>query len=329
MPIALAAGFSTSIVEIVIFFIILVLSVALWVGTSLRRHKLEAQKREEWAQERFDRLVASRGLGATHRELLERMAGTMRNPRDKYQLLEDQRVFNQAARTVLHEHPEDIPEHELVSQPQIASLRMHLGFTGSPTGKTPRATAELPEGAEILLAQKRTKPVPATVLGHQASSFRVKVKTENHRLSAGHPVQIIYRNEAGIFRFDSTVFSHQGEMVELNHSERGHRVQRRDHYRRAITLPVTITPLNDPEQTIASEFIELGGNGATLKNPDSTFAAGDELELTFSAHDGQRITVIASVIRTSSDDARLHVRFINIREYERDEVYRLLFNYAH
>lgn len=320
MESGLAAGFATPVIEIIIFFVILATALMMWIGTSIRRSRREREEQIAEAESRYQELAASQGLSTAERDLLDRMTGYVEDPRKKYLLLQDHRLFNQVAAEMLAD--------DAASQPNISTLRMSLGFTGSPTGLVPRATGEIPTGAEILVRRNKQEPVPAHVTHHEASSLHVKLTEtkDTAHFTAGNPVQIIYRNEAGIFYFDSTVFSRRDDILELNHSEKGNHIQRRGHFRRSIRLPVTITPRDDPDASIPSEFSELGGNGGTLLNPDKRFGADDELMLTFYPDRDAVLTVFARVIRTSREDELLHVRFYNLPERERDQIYRFLFS---
>ncbi len=315
---AMAAGFSTSHVEIVIFFLILTGSIALWVGTSLHRAREEERRRTERAEEYYREIVNTRGLGPTDRALLDRMAEGLHDPRDKSLLLQDQRVFNLAAATLLENDP-------FLSQGDVATLRSHLGFTGAPPGIAPHATAELEAGASVLLDDSRHNPVPATILPHQGTVLRVRIPEDAPRFSSGRPVYIVYRNAAGIFRFKCTLYGRKEQVLELNHSEKGERMQRRGYFRRSMHLPALLASQLEPESQLETHLTELGGNGATVHNPENQFTRDDAVELTFRPDKMGNITVIARVVRTSRDNSLLHLRFVNVREADRDRIYHRLF----
>ncbi|TVR69552.1 MAG: PilZ domain-containing protein [Spirochaetaceae bacterium] len=317
----LASGFSTSLLEIVVFFLIVLVALVLWIGVSLHRARLEKRNRDSQAEAYYRQLLESRGLSESEKELVHSMAEYIRNPRERYLILQDQRMFNQVATTILE-------NDSSLSRASISALRMSLGFTGAPTGQGPHATAELPSGAIVQLQRGSHEAVRATVHRHEKSSFRVKLDPGDHRFLAGQPVRISFRNEAGIFYFHSTVFGQTGEELELSHSEGGSRLQRRQHFRRTFLLPVTVSPRHDPEGSIKSEFRELGGNGATVLNPERRFTAEEEVELTFDPEgNGENtISLMGTIARTSEEDSLLHIRFFYMPESERDRIYRLLFN---
>lgn len=320
MYLALAAGFSTSVVEIVIFFTILLLSVVTWVITSLRRNRRESLRRYAQAEEYYQELADSRGLGELDRELLDRISRYTHNPRERYLLLQDQRVFNYAAARLL-ENEDDVPEA------RIAALRFHTGFAGAPTGDSPQSTAEIPVGACVELESRRRAPLPGRVLRHETSAIHVSVKDADHRLTSGRPVRITLRNTAGVFRFRSTVLVSREGVLELSHSETADRVQRRDHYRRSIRLPVQVQSAYESGEAtlLESQFVELGGNGGTVINPENRFSAGEGVTLSFRPDGGDSLSINATVVRTSQEGTLLHVRFTGVSDRDQDRVYRLLF----
>lgn len=317
----LASGFSTSAAETAIFFSIMAVALILWIGTSIHRVRLENRSRDNQAEAYFHHLLETRGLSASEKDLLLRMAACMRNRRERYLLLQDHRTFNQIAATILE-------SDETASRADISSLRMSLGFAGEPTGSGPRSTTELTPGELVHIRRPNREPLPARVMGHERSYMRVRIEAEKNPFSAGQAVQVIYRNSAGIFSFGSTVFRHRDKDLELSHSEGARRLQRRQHYRRTFTWSVTIAPRHDPEESIKSEFRELGGNGATVLNPKGRFTSGEEVELTFDpGGEGEdTISLYGIIERTSEEDSLVHIRFFGMPESERDRIYRLLFN---
>jgi len=78
------------------------------------------------------------------------------------------------------------------------------------------------------------------------------------------------------------------------------------------------------ERPTLTTFYDLGGNGASLKNPGRRYRSGDAVELTFLAA-GERFTLVAEVLRTSRNGEVLHVRFAPMRETTRDRIIGSLF----
>lgn len=321
MHASLASGLSTSPVEIIIFFSILAVAGGLWIGTSLHRARMERFSRDSQAAAYYQQLLQTRGLSATERDLVERLTAYAGTRRERYMLLLDQRVFNHAVAALLEEEGE-----ENLSRGDLTSLRVSLGFSGAATGMAPRSTAELPPGAQVHVGRPNREPASATVVMQERSLLRLKTDPESPRFHGGHAVKLVHRNAGGICTFRCTVFRHDGENLEVSHSEEARRTQRREHYRRQCSLPVSVSSSEESETVYQSQFTELGGNGATIVNPDSHFHAGQELELAFRPDPDSAVTIFASVIRTSREGTLLHVRFIKVPDSVRDRVYRFLFN---
>jgi c-di-GMP-binding flagellar brake protein YcgR len=148
--------------------------------------------------------------------------------------------------------------------------------------------------------------------------------TSFHR---GETVRIYFQNRAGLFSFDSKILSVEKQTIRLRHGEEIKRFQRRKYYRRRVSQPVGIRYPGSEEQPTLSTFYDLGGNGASLKNPGRRYSSGDAVELIFLAA-GERFTLVAEVLRTSKNGDVLHVRFAPMRETTRDRIIGSLFHGA-
>jgi hypothetical protein len=130
---------------------------------------------------------------------------------------------------------------------------------------------------------------------------------------------VLFQNRAGLFHFTSTVSSLEDGVLRLSHADAIQRIQRRRYYRRRTNLPVGVRPAGSEDPYAPAAFCDLGGDGACLTNPGNRFVLGDSVELAFQAA-GERLTVIAEVLRLSQGAKRLHVRFAPMRESTRDRI---------
>jgi c-di-GMP-binding flagellar brake protein YcgR len=145
-------------------------------------------------------------------------------------------------------------------------------------------------------------------------------------LARGQAVTVFLQNRAGLFSFATAVRSLDGGLLRLEHSEHLRRTQRRRYYRRRVDLPVEVRrigPEGAPPPATVSRLLDLGGEGASLRNPGGTFAQGEELELRFRLG-GQPFVLQAEVLRVSRGGQVLHARFLALREASRDRILRAL-----
>ncbi len=318
MGTSLATGFETPLIEIIVFVVILVGVVALLIGYYVRRRNKARQRHAREDAERYEELVRQSGLTPYEERVVEILAGYLRRRTARHVLLQSQGAFNQAATLALDDGE--------VSSGDVSSLRVKLGFTGKPLGLRPQSSVEIPPGAALLIQKPRRTPVHGQVIQAQTDALRVRLDGPDTPLTEGSFVHVVYQNDAGVFEFDSAVLLRNGEEVQLQHSEEIHGVQQRAHYRREIRLPVYISSASRNDEAVLSQFIDIGGGGASIENPDKRFSPGDTVELTFHPDGDRSLNLIATVVRTSRGGSTIHVKYGSIRESSRDRVYRLLFN---
>ena len=170
-----------------------------------------------------------------------------------------------------------------------------------------------------------TAPVHGQVIEAQPDALRVRLDGANTPLTDGSFVHVVYQNDAGVFEFDSAVLLREASEVQLQHAEEISGVQVRA-LRRELRIPVYVSSAICDDEADLSQFIDIGGGGASLENPGRRFSAGDTVELTFHPDGNRALNLIATVVRTSRNGSVLHVKYGNIRESSRDRVYRLLFS---
>ena len=141
--------------------------------------------------------------------------------------------------------------------------------------------------------------------------------------SPGSPVTVVFQNRAGLFSFDTVVRSAGGGVLRLDQVERLRRTQRRKYYRRRVRLGVQVLP-REGQPPLASQLLDLGGDGASLVNPQRKLSAGDLPELSFRVG-GESFRLTAEVLRLSRGGQVLHVRFHGLRDADRDRLLGILF----
>jgi len=389
MESSLAAGFETPLIEIIATFVVIAGVILAFTVYSVRKHRHAERLRQAEEDTRYRELVQRYALSRSDEEVISVLAKYLRRNTAAYLLLQSQGLFNQAAALALADQG--------VAPGTLSSLRVRLGFTGRLLGAQPHSSVDIPPGAAVVLELRRSREIPATVLTAATDTLRVALQSEpaageigagdgavreptpvvsEPRLTPGRTVRVVYQNEAGVFAFESAVLKREGGELSLQHSEDIVSIQKRDHYRKKIRLPVSVSNALSDEEPVPSEFLDIGGGGASLYNPDKRFQPGDSIFLTFPAAGegsfrgggafrgegaaggggairgegaaggdeasggdaqfggtlqsgrGERprpLDLVATVLRTSRGGRVIHVRYGNIRESDRDRVYRLLF----
>ena len=319
----IARGFVTSPLQYVLFAAILLIAIAgLLIAYRVQRGKarrLEARL----VLERFERLAGKLGLDSGELDLLDRLAeGQMGR---KLRLLASPAAFNRAAGRLLG-------REGAAGEVALAQLRLKLGFQAFNPERVPVASSELPEGLPVLLAWSTAaagglrpgsgrRRLAAEVSAQEADALVLTPRPGSEPPPPGTPVTVLFQNRAGLFSFNTGVRSAAGGLLRLEQVEGLKRTQRRKYYRRKLRLPVQV---GAGETTLPSQLLDLGGEGASLLNPQKKLAAEDLLELRFRLG-GLSFALSAEVLRVSRDAQVLHVRFPGLREAERDRLLGVLF----
>jgi hypothetical protein len=325
---SIARGFVTSPLQYVLFgAIILLVVVGLLVAYRVQRGRARRQE-GRLELERFERLAGKLGLGGPEREALDRLAGGQLAR--KLRLLTSPAAFNLAVARLEAAAPGAPAESSL------AELRLKLGFQARNPERAPSASSELPEGLPVLLlwsfAGARYR-LAAEVGAQEAEALVLACPPDAAMPAPGSPVTVVFQNRAGVFSLRTRVRAAAaasgglrpaaGGVLRLDQVEKLQRTQRRRYYRRRLRLPVQVQ-LREGEPPLASQLLDLGGDGASLVNPRRSLAAGDLAELAFHVGD-ESFRLTAEVLRVSRDGQVLHVRFHGLHDADRDRLLGTLF----
>jgi hypothetical protein len=316
----IASGFQHRPWEVLLFFVLILLFVAFLLSMSLIQRGKVRRQRLRQARERFERTASRLGLTPEEGELAERLASGLKGPDRLTQVLVSSAAFNRAVDR-LGGGPDPAA---------LAELRMKLGFRAQNPESVPTASSELPEGLPVLLVRndaEGTRRYGAVVRAQEPEALVLEMTGAPPTIARGQSVTVVLQNRAGLFSFASAVLSLHGGQLRLEHSGHLRRTQRRRYYRRQMSLPVQarrVAPGGASQPALEAWLLDLGGEGASLRNPGGAFAQGDELALRFRLG-SESFELEAEVLRLSRAGQVLHVRFRALREAARDRILRALF----
>ena len=107
--------------------------------------------------------------------------------------------------------------------------------------------------------------------------------------------------------------------------ERLRRTQRRKYYRRRVRLPRAGPAAREGEPPLASQLLDLGGDGASLVEPAEEVSPRETCRSWTFRVGGESFRLTAEVLRVSRDGQVLHVRFHGLRDADRDRLLGILF----
>lgn len=313
----ISAAFQSSPLEIALIFGMIAALLGILIGYWIHSRRQERRRREELDRERYEAAIAKHNLTEEDQELLEELAQHLEQTGKKHVLLSNKAIYNAAARRLLAEDPS--------RSDAVSALRLRLGFRDAHPDRPVASTTEIPVGASVLLVPEQQHPIGARVTGQEEDAMVVRASAPAERIAAARPVRVLFHNRAGVFAFDSSVTSTSENEARLDHSETPEQIQRRRYYRHPIRRPAYIRPSGSEAEPDGTEFLEIGGGGASMFNPYGKYAPGDDLEISFSPDSDRSLSVAGTVIRTSQGGDVLHVRYENLRESTRDRIYRVIF----
>ncbi len=276
------------------------------------RREIEARSNATW-----NRLLAQKNLTDDEQETVAFLASYLRSNERKYMLLMNPLLFDHCV--------EEAVSSGIVSSPKAASLRIKLGFSSGHTGSRVHSSAQVRPGSGVVLVKKGQASVKGRVLEQQPESFRVEVDTKKVAFAHSEPLEVYFHDGSGLYTYSSFVQGFSDGIVYLQHAEDLRRIQRREFFRRKMTLPVYARPAGQGDKVYSSHFLDLGAGGASLENPQGAFSVGEDISLSFHDASHQDFHLIGRIVRTSKRGSVLHVDFCHLQKNIQDKLYALLF----
>ena len=313
----ISGQFGTTPLGIMLFIIaIAILPVGLTVIYRMQRRRLQ-RTREAKSEAIVDKRSGSLGLSPADRDLIERLIAATESPETGYLLLFDEHRFNRAAASLMTQDP-------ALGETSIASLRVRLGFRRREE-IIPRSTTMIPEGSTLLMRPDKQKGFyKAIVTTIRSDGFEIRLKG-GYLPVPGDSALFQFQNRSGTYLFKSYCLKRDGKSLLIRHQEQFKKRQQRNYFRSPFTATVRVGYFDKDERNY-SRFIELGGGGGTILNPENTFQVDDFLELSFVPATGQdRLDLRGRVIRSSKGGRQLHLVFEGLSEIQRDRILGSLF----
>lgn len=303
--------------EVIDFVVIvtLLLSVSMLVLFLLfliRCRKLSRELRVSSA-EIYYFLLPTLALDGNDHQLIKRMAAFLPFPKQKHRIMVNTQIFDSCARR--------LASKKQVDDSDLSNLRKKLGFLTSSEGILPASSLDLPVDLPVLLVQKGKPSLHGSVVSNTKTSLGIMVDDDATSPLIEAPINVYFQNRAGFFTFATQVSGRDDLVIHLNHSERIKRYQRRRYSRKRVQLPVFVRPCHSGSRALKSNFVDLSGGGASLRNPGQRFHVEQQIELSFSPR-GERFQVSAQVVWISKGGDLMHVEFHALTGPERDRIVR-------
>ena len=313
----ISEAFSADILDIIIIvsitlFIVLTITTAALIRTYHRNRNLRSRS-ERIVEETAKRLHITN----VEKAMIDRMSLEIPGGRKrKYLIVTDPHEFNTAA----HKMAQNDGSLEMV----IAALRLRLGFISYNENQSVHSTADILPDSKVYVV-------------HDKDSFRAKVVLqklnglliETDRNLEGivettTVLRVYYLRQSGVFYFDTTPAEIDGSRLLLRHSEKVIKIQRRKYFRKKTKMKAQVSEDPAGKKSYDTTLVDLGGEGATIVNPEGHFSRNDILFLRFHLDNSHRIRQKSVVRRVSLDGRLLHLKFSDVKENEKDRILRYL-----
>jgi c-di-GMP-binding flagellar brake protein YcgR len=313
----MSEGFVKNPIEIALFSVLIIGIIVAVVLLYRRQLRAAREQRLRHSQQIFSRAVRERKLQLGEVSLLESMAGHLNAPDLKHLLVENQGSFNTCAAKLL--------ESGGAASSEIAALRLKLGFRPRSLEQPLHSTAQLFEDLPVIVVQKGRQGCRGRIDRIEPHILGIEVGDGSIPLKRGLPVQVYFQTPSGRFVFSTRIRKVGKGYIEVVHSERIKRLQRRQFYRKRIMLPIYVKRAGPDERTQLTTLIDLGGGGASIANRELNCEAGERVSLSLLAPKKERIDIAGLVLRVSRGGKIAHVRFDHILEADRDRIMNILF----
>jgi hypothetical protein len=303
--------------DIAVFIMLVAVIITAILFVHRRQVKKNRSRQISYAQSRFNKRIQDCKLNETEVEVLENMSGLLNDPQRVHHLVEKQSTFNNYASQLVH-------CTDFVGS-TIAALRVKLGFKQHDPRQVLHSTAELNTDMPVLIVQNDRIVSHGNIL--HVKSRGVEIALDRAKLDSipGLPIQVYFQTPTGQYGFPSYIQRSGRYTIEVSHSELITRTQRREFYRDLVQHPVKVRGLDDSQMAADTVTVELGGGGASIKNPGERFKTGDLIRLFFSYGEKDIIEINGEVVRLSHRRKIAHIEFDELSTCDRDRIITLLF----
>ena len=283
-----------------------------------RRKELEARRRRNAAP-----ALGKPGhrLSAEDDRILGRLGWLLNNPRNRHRLLDDSTLFLKAARRAIREG--------IATERELVDFARRVGLSVDRISSDAMSTLKLASGVEVSVADDAMNSGAGTVAAVHGDSLRIRLRRGYTGFGYGTRLDVVCNSNQGLFRFSSVVKDTSGKVLHLEHTDQIEHVQRREHRRHAIEIPVELAAGGGV--LYSSRTTDLSIGGAAVKNPKQArargraFATGAHLTVRVD-YNGSQEALPGTVVRTSHGTRLLHVQFDELAEATRHKLFRTIMN---
>ena len=314
-------GFAHSPLEIIIFFISVIAIVAGFLFVSRQYAKARKEKIEKEARSKYEKIIEKLSLTPQQLKTLEILQHYLPKQNPVNLLVENRHIFNIC--TNLLKSETDRYDSE------ISALRFKLGFRISGSTRVPVSSIDLPDGARLIMVINNRLQKNG-ILSKVTEQYLEIEPGRNGllKIHTGSPLRVYFKNQNGIFYFNSKIIAQTRGTLRIAHSERIRKIQRRQYYRKKVKLLSLVRVINRDPGYRKVIIMDLSGGGASFQfidySPD--LRPGETIELVTPPIKRKPVKATAKIVRITDRGKLYHIEFEEISENLREEIISYLFS---
>ena len=315
----ISKGFKISPLNIAIFFSILIIVILIFIYLSKKADLQLKKKLTSILNKKFRKSIKKLNLAPKEIDLLKILSNYTDSVSNKYLLLEDEHIFQSAARKLLEKEPERAEG--------ISSLRVKLGYKKHSLDSIPHSTAQIIDGTTIKIISKNKKSLAIGKIEKITPDYlQISIKNKTNPIKKGKVYIAQFQYHSGIFYFNTYCIDTKNHQVFLTHSEKIKRIQRRNYYRKNIHIPVYISSKTD-NRSYYSYTTNLGGGGASIKGSTDFFNKGEIVNIHIDISNKGKIALEGKIIDILKTKNILRISFTEINNSDRDKIIKYIFEH--
>lgn len=311
-----STGFGATRLDIILFAAAIIAIIAFLIASYVFIRRREQRRLSRAIESKNDRLFARYRPDQRERALLDDLSVYLKDPRKQYLLLSNSSTFAACLQKLRADGE--------VDSEAVRSLQNKLGFDLRRQIHRLSTTADLPVGIPVILEPEGGHRINARLTEQGTDTFAVKTTDAVRLPSSGVRANVYTHDPRGVFAFSTTVVRTEDGTVNLKHSRSLRHAQRRKYYRRRMRAPIVVRREDSSEKPKPTVLLDLGGGGASLRNPDSLLEKGDDVRIYLSRGPRDWLPINGEVVRLSRNGAVAHVRFGHLEDRQRDQIVRIV-----
>lgn len=300
----------TLIILIIAGFIILLLAVYL-VQRWVNHLRIVEESRKS-----FVNALKNVELTREERDFLEQLTNELpKKQEQKYLLVQEPIWFSRAAERLI--------QKGAVTPAMLKPLRQKLDVCCFKRERPLTSTKELPPGLHLYITEGTVEGYHARIVKQKHELFAAVVRKQDAPLlEEGNRYTLFFKRRKNTYRFSSAARFIRNNIVWFKHTEEIDKVQRRNYYRKKVTLPAELEKSGYETYRATTRLIDLGGGGAKMENPHGIFKSGDLMRVLLKLPPDDTLEIGGEVVKTSDEGEAIHVRFDPIKPHQVDRIIR-------